>query len=81
MNRSRRPGSYGAFLLAVHNVANEESIRTEFKRAQDAGTAINAIDSVLKKLSNGGFWIRNPDGVKLTEKGLRFLREHDLIGG
>jgi len=82
--RSVRPSSYGAFLLAVSKAAGdlalaEASIQAEVLRARNAGTAPAATEGILKRLSAEKYWIRDLAEVKLTSKGLRYLKEHGLL--
>ncbi len=78
-NRNKRPGSFGAFLLAVYTSPNEEAVKAEVKRAQDAGCAASAVESILKRLTTAKLWIRTHDEVRVTKKGLHYLRRHGLI--
>lgn len=79
ITHNKRPGSFGAFLLAIHNTATEASVRAEIKRAEGAGLARSAIDSVLQRLSTKKLWQRTAEVVAITEKGLLYLQEHGLI--
>ena len=76
---NKRPGSFGAFLLAVHRAATEASVQSEVERAKGAGVAKSAIDSVLQRLSVKKLWQRSSKAVALTAKGLLYLQEHGLI--
>lgn len=80
---NKRPGSFGAFLLAIHKAATETAIQAEVKRAMGAGLDKGAIHSVLRNLSIKKLWTRDSktisSTVSLTAKGLQYLQEHGLI--
>ncbi len=78
-SRYKRPGSYGAFLLAAYNSGSEVSITQELKRAREAGVAVDATKAVVGKLSLEKFWRRGNGEVWLTEKGLSYLKKHGLV--
>lgn len=79
MDRNKRPGSFGAFLLAVHEKPAKETVELETKRAVDAGTAPRAVQATVKRLFNQKLWALTDEGIKPTAKGLRYLQKHGLI--
>lgn len=78
-SRYKRPGSYGAFLLAAYKSGSEVSITQELKRAKEAGVAVGATEAVVSKLATEKFWRRDNGEVWLTEKGLQYLKKHGLV--
>lgn len=69
-----RPGSFGAFLLAVHKGL---PLQNEKNRAIGAGRTREAVESVFRRLTTGKYW--NTEYTQLTNKGLQYLHNQGLI--